>query len=215
MQHNSDVSVEMLQRKAINLDITHRCPLECERCQRFTSFTEKGLKVPGKDISMKRFQMILDHFNHLNFCGQISDPVHHPKFTEILSLIYNHKDNKTSSVHHASAAKPMKWYPKAFEANPKTRWWFGIDGLPKDSNKYRTNQDGEKLFEIVKVAATILKQKPVWQYIVFSYNEDNIKEAHNMAKDIGAEFMLINSSRWISEDDPLRPKNREHSLMLS
>lgn len=73
----------------------------------------------------------------------------------------------------------------------------------------------KKLFEIVKVAATILKQKPVWQYIVFSYNEDNIKEAHNMAKDIGAEFMLINSSRWISEDDPLRPKNREHSLMLS
>lgn len=75
MQYNSDVSVEMLQRKAINLDITHRCPLECERCQRFTSFTEKGLKVPGKDISIKRFQMILDHFNHLNFCGQISDPV--------------------------------------------------------------------------------------------------------------------------------------------
>jgi len=215
MQYNSDVSVEMLQRKAINLDITHRCPLECERCQRFTSFTEKGLKVPGKDISIKRFQMILDHFNHLNFCGQISDPVHHPKFIEILSMIYNHKDAKSSSVHHASAAKPMKWYPKAFEANPKTRWWFGIDGLPKDSNKYRTNQDGEKLFEIVKVAATILKQKPVWQYIVFSYNEDNIKEAHNMAKDIGAEFMLINSSRWISEDDPLRPKNREHSLMLS
>lgn len=139
----------------------------------------------------------------------------HPKFIEILSMIYNHKDAKSSSVHHASAAKPMKWYPKAFEANPKTRWWFGIDGLPKDSNKYRTNQDGEKLFEIVKVAATILKQKPVWQYIVFSYNEDNIKEAHNMAKDIGAEFMLINSSRWISEDDPLRPKNREHSLMLS
>ena len=119
MQHNSDVSVEMLQRKAINLDITHRCPLECERCQRFTSFTEKGLKVPGKDISMKRFQMILDHFNHLNFCGQISDPVHHPKFTEILSLIYNHKDNKTSSVHHASAAKPMKWYPKPLKLTQK------------------------------------------------------------------------------------------------
>ena len=215
MPDNSNVYVEILQRKAINLDITHRCPLECERCQRFTSFTGKGLKVPGKDISIEKFQMILDHFNHLNFCGQISDPVHHPKFIEILSMIYNHKDAKSSSVHHASAAKPMKWYPKAFEANPKTRWWFGIDGLPKDSNKYRTNQDGEKLFEIVTVAATILKQKPVWQYIVFSYNEDNIKEAHNMAKDIGAEFMLINSSRWISEDDPLRPKNPEHSLILS
>lgn len=214
MQQTSP-DIDFFGRKGVNLDITHRCPLECERCQRFTSFTSKGLKVPGSDISIENFKIILDHFEHLNFCGQVSDPVHHPKFIEILSLIYNHKDRKSSSVHHASAAKPMKWYPKAFEANPNTRWWFGIDGLPKDSNKYRTNQDGEKLFEILKVAAGILKQKPVWQYIVFSYNEDDIKEAHNMAKDVGAEFMLINSSRWMGDDDPLKPKNPEYSLQLT
>lgn len=215
MQHIIDEPVDLLRRRAINLDITHRCPLACERCQRFTSFVSKGLKVPGEDLSTENFKIILDHFSHLNFCGQVSDPVHHPKFIEFLSLIYNHKDSKSSSVHHASAAKPMSWYPKAFEANPKARWWFGIDGLPKDSNKYRTHQDGEKLFEVVKIAATILKQKPVWQYIVFSYNENTIKEAHRMAQDIGAEFMLINSSRWEGKNDPLRPKNPQHSLELT
>lgn len=214
MQQNS-YDIGLLGRKGVNIDITHRCPLACERCQRFTSFTSKGLKVPGEDISIEKFKMVLEHFDHLNFCGQVSDPVHHPKFIEILSLIYNHEKEKSSSVHHASAAKPMKWYPKAFEANINTRWWFGIDGLPKDSHKYRTNQDGEKLFEIIKTAATILKQKPVWQYIVFSYNENDIKEAHSMAKDIGAQFMLINSSRWMGEDDPLKPKNPEYSLQLT
>ena len=214
MQHHIDKPVDLLQRKAINLDITHRCPLSCERCQRFTSFISKGLKVPGTDLSVDKFKMILSHFDHLNFCGQVSDPVHHPKFIEFLTLIYQYRD-KSSSVHHASAAKPMTWYPKAFEANPNTRWWFGIDGLPKDSSKYRTHQDGEKLFEIVKIAAKILKQKPVWQYIIFSYNENNIKEAHKMAQDIGAEFMLINSSRWWGENDPLRPKNPQHSLELT
>lgn len=213
MQQNIN-DIDLLSRKGLNIDITHRCPLQCERCQRFTSFTSKGLKVPGEDISLERFEMILNHFNHINFCGQVSDPVHHPKFIEILSMIYNHRDEKTSAVHHASAAKPMSWYPKAFKANPNARWWFGIDGLPKDSHKYRTNQDGEKLFEIAKIAATILNQKPVWQYIVFSYNENDIKECHQMAKDIGADFTIINSSRWIGNDDPLKPKNPEYSLQL-
>lgn len=211
MQQNINDINNLFTRKSLNIDITHRCPLQCRHCQRFTSFTSKGLKVPGEDISLEKFQMILNHFDHINFCGQVSDPVHHPKFIEILSMAHNHKD-VTTSVHHASAAKPMSWYPKAFEASPNSRWWFGIDGLPKDSHKYRTNQDGEKLFEVVKIAAKILKQKPVWQYIVFSYNENDINEAHQLAMNIGADFTIINSSRWTGENDPLRPKTPEYSL---
>jgi hypothetical protein len=44
-----------------------------------------------------------------------------------------------------------------------------------------------------------------WQYIVFSYNEDNIDEAKAMAEDNGINFMLLESSRWYSEDDALKP----------
>ena len=67
------------------------------------------------------------------------------KFIEVFLDCYIKKSSV--SVHHATAAKPRKWYPKAFQANPNARWWFGIDGLPKESHKYRINQDGEKLFE--------------------------------------------------------------------
>ena len=212
MQHNLNDDLAFLNRKNVNLDITHRCPLECERCQRFTSFTSRGLKVPGKDISIENFQKVLNHFYHINFCGQVSDPVHHPKFIQLLSMV--NEQTRSSSVHHASAAKPIKWYPKAFDANPNTRWWLGIDGLPKDSHKYRTNQDGEKLFEILKTARKYLVQKPIWQYIIFSYNENDIEEAHQMAIDIDVDFMILNSSRWISKDDPLRPSNPNYSLSL-
>ena len=109
MQHNLDDDLAFLQRTNVNIDITHRCPLECERCQRFTSFTAHGLKVPGKDISIENFQKVLNHFHHINFCGQVSDPVHHPKFIEILSMI--HDQEKSCSVHHASAAKPAAEVP--------------------------------------------------------------------------------------------------------
>ena len=213
MQHNLNDDLAFLNRKNVNLDITHRCPLECERCQRFTSFTSRGLKVPGKDISIENFQKVLNHFYHINFCGQVSDPVHHPKFIEILSMIYDQE--KSCSVHHASAAKPAKWYPKAYDANPNACWWFGIDGLPKDSHKYRTNQDGEKLYEMLKIARKHLHQKPIWQFIVFAYNENDIDEAHQMAIDIDVDFMIVNSSRWLDDNDPFKPVNPKHSLTLT
>ena len=203
---------KIFNRRNVNLDITHRCPLECRNCQRFTSFTSKGLKVPGEDLSIESFKKIIEYFNHINFCGQVSDPVHHPKFIEFLELC---KENKNSvNVHHASGAKPEKWYKKAFEANPYARWTFGIDGLPDESDWYRINQDGEKLFRMMKLARTILIKKPVWQWIVFSYNEHHIEEGMRMAAEADVRFMTLISSRWNGPDDPLKPKGNNMSLNL-
>jgi len=211
MRRSTNPIVNMLQRNAVNLDITHRCPLECPRCQRATSFTSKGLKVPGHDMSVIEFTKIVEHFKHINFCGQVSDPVHHPKFAEFLEILY--EAGTSVSVHHATGAKPRRWYPKAFQANPNARWWFGIDGLPGESHKYRINQDGQKLFDIMVESIPYLKQLPVWQYIVFKYNQDHIEEAHNMAKEAGVQFMVVNSSRWLNGEDEYRP-TKEHSLSL-
>lgn len=201
----------MINRKNVNLDITHRCPLECPRCQRSTSFTSKGLKVPGEDMPFDEFKKVISHFNHVNFCGQVSDPVHHPKFKEFLA--YLNEQKKSTSVHHASGGKPLKWYPEAFKANPNARWWIGIDGLPEDSPKYRINQDGHKMMEILKLAKKHLKIMPIWQMIVFKFNENDIDKCAKLAASLGVEFALINSSRWLGDGDPLRP-SAEHALRL-
>ena len=139
--------MDFLRRKSINIDITHRCPLECLRCQRWSSFTQYGKKVPGKDLSIDDFNKIVNHFDHINFCGQVSDPVHHPQFIEFLKILNEHK--KSTNIHHATGKKKMEWYIEAFKAKPDALWWFGIDGLPKDSHQYRKNQDGQKLFDVM------------------------------------------------------------------
>jgi MoaA/NifB/PqqE/SkfB family radical SAM enzyme len=201
-------------RDAVNLDITHRCPLECLRCQRYFSFTAKGLKVPGGDMPLDRFQKVLNQFKHINFCGQVSDPVHHPQFIEMLKMC--HDQGKSVSVHHASGGKKEDWYPKAWEAHPYALWYWGIDGLPKDSHKYRKNQDGEKMFRLMIESTKYLKRTPIWQYIIFSYNENDIDEARDMIKDVdNLKFMTMNSSRWISGNDWLKPKDPELSLNLN
>ena len=206
----SDISFYRRSKKGINIDISNRCPLECMRCQRQTNFTLEGRKVYGRDATMDEIRKLSDYFSSFNFCGQLSDPVHHPHFVDILEYLY--KIDIQVTVHNASSQKPMKWYIKAFQAHPRAKWIFAIDGLPEESNMYRINQDGEKLYKVMLEAKKHLQQTPSWQFIVFSYNEHNLEKAKQMAIDKGLMFIVLHSSRWMSEDDPLRPKQREYNL---
>ena len=185
---------KFISRETVNLDGTHRCSLLCPNCPRQTKFTDFGKKVPGEDLPLKDYDKIIKYFGHISFEGQYSDPVHHPKFIEMLKRCYNNKVYAT--IQHASAAKPFSWYIEAFRANPNAKWRFSIDGLPKDSHKYRINQDGEKLFRVMKEAIKILYKKPMWQYIVFKYNENDIETCKQMARDIGVDFYVMKSGRW-------------------
>ena len=196
-------------RKEVNIDITHRCALECMRCQRTMFYKNKNIKVPGEDMSMNNFLKVIKYFNKLNFCGQYSDPVHHPKFIEMLEITYKNKNN--IFVHNASSTKSKEWYIQAFKANPDARWTFGIDGLPEESYMYRKNQDGVKLFNIMLESKKYLKKLPVWQIIVFGYNENNIEKCKQMAEKADVKILILQSSRWL-KDDPLKPKNPEYLM---
>lgn len=199
-------NLTFFKRRRLNIDIGHRCALECPNCQRQRQFTRKGKKVPGYDMTMDEFYKITSFFKSINFSGQLSDPVHHPKFIEILEYCYKNKIE--AIVHNASSLKPRHWYIKAFKANPLAKWVFGIDGLPEQSHIYRINQDGKKLYDLMVESKKYLKRLPVWQYLVFNYNEHNIEEAQEMARRDGVTFMILQSSRWNSEDDPLRPSKK-------
>ena len=57
----------------------------------------------------------------------------------------------------------------------------------------------------------ILTKAPIWQYIVFKYNENHQLQAKRMARENGLRFVIMKSSRWLNPDnDPLLPskKNR-------
>jgi len=187
----------------VNLDISFRCPLECLRCSRQQDFGRFNEPVWGQDIPIETIDKITDAYKSVNFCGQLSDPVHHPKFIEILELCFKKWINVT--VHNASSAKSESWYIKAFKAHPQANWWFGIDGLPWESHKYRKNQDGVKLFNIMLKAKEHLLRKPSWQYIIFKYNEEHKEQAKRMALENDVNILFVHSARWTHEDDPLMP----------
>ena len=197
--------INMVNRQTINLDISYKCALECPKCRRQQSMKRLGNK--GHNMSITDFKKITSYFDGLNFCGSISDPVMHPQFIEFLSLCKDH-DVKVSS---AVSQRPLSWYENAFESNPNAKWHFGLDGLPEESYKYRINQDGTKLFEVMKLAV-LMGVKTYWQYIVFKYNQDHIEQARDIAKRHSMIFKEQHSSRW-DENDPYKPDNQKHYIV--
>ena len=128
---------------------------------------------------------------------QVSDPIFHPNFIDFLKL--THEKNVSVDIHTAASHKPIDWYKEAFKANPNVEWVFGIDGLPKDSHKYRVNQDGQKLFDVMTMAKKEYNMKCRWQYIIFDYNEEDVFEAASMAKDLGIYFTTVETQRGKDE----------------
>ena len=201
--------IYFMNRRSLNIDLSHRCSLECPRCQRQRQWRDKGIRVPGRDLTLSEIDKLSNFYNDFVFCGQLSDPIHHPQFDRILEML--RKKKISCRVHNASSFKPMDFFIKCFKIYPRARWIFGIDGLPEESCLYRINQDGEKLFKVMLEAKKYLINPPTWQMIVFSYNEHNIDKCKKMAADNGVGFLLTESSRWNSDDDPLKP-SRENSL---
>jgi len=212
-------------RREILIDLSHRCALECPRCQRQQFYTGRyGNKVPGKDLPMRTLELAIKHLDqipkdiydsetkkltrntYIGFGGQLSDPIHYPKLIETLKLC--RKYNIKTRVQTASSFKPISWYIKAFEADPDTEWQFGLDGLPEESHKYRVNQDGKKIFQVMLEGKKILTKAPIWQYIIFRYNENHQRQAKRMAKQNGLRFVLMKSSRWYSDNVLTDMKNK-------
>ena len=148
---NQEQINKFFSRKRINLDIGFRCTLECPKCERQQDY--KDIRpVPGRDMTISEWHKIVDYFDEIQCCGQISDPIFNPHFIDFIKIA-KEKD-KYLMVHTAASQKPVKWYNEAFDSMGRGEWTFGIDGLPEESHKYRVNQDGKKLFEMAKLCVS-------------------------------------------------------------
>jgi hypothetical protein len=187
----------------LNLEITNKCKLKCPGCMRQIN---KNILKGTSEITLDRLKIIFDTFPSVNFCGTASDPIYHKDFHEILEYITNNNfDESDHLICTNGHGFDEEWWTKSFELtkrkNPdkKIRWRFGIDGLPKDSHKYRILQDGEQVWEMMKLGSK-MDAHIEWQYIVFNYNQNDIDTARKMAEDHGMFFIETHSDRWYGKE---------------
>ena len=195
--------------KRIDLDATARCTLKCPACMRQNYYGVRNKPVPGKDISIKDFEKLADYFDSICLIGNLSDPTTHPDLYSLLKICIKKSTSVILSV--ASTHRSKRWFKKHFLLTryKDITWEFAIDGLPKDSHKYRINQDGEKLFDIMKMGRSMGCQV-LWKYIIFNYNENDMEEARKLASKAGVRLNFVKSVRWDGDMYKYRPTNKNN-----
>lgn len=198
-----------LRRKRLNIETNTKCTLQCPSCKR-TDFKQKfgqNFPLPGGNLTLEDLKKCVKYFSGISFCGQHSDPIFSPYFIDMLKYCYENK--VPVDVHTAATGRRKDWYKEAFLANLDAEWWFGIDGPPNLSHKYRINQKGEHLFEMMCYAKELGLKNIIWKYIIFNYNENYIDECKQLAEKHNIKIDFIIPSRSLPEY--LMPTKKEYN----
>jgi MoaA/NifB/PqqE/SkfB family radical SAM enzyme len=191
--------------RPLNIDISNKCKLACPVCDRQV---DPSMVARAKDISLDDFQKLVDVFSNISICGQISDPIYHPKFIKLLELA---KPLELLTVSTNGSGKTEKWWRSAFQQsidNGNIIWRFALDGLPEESHIYRVGQDGLHVWEMMKLGVE-MGADIHWQYIPFLYNQDHVEQARKMAEENGIKFFLKISSR---HPEGMTPTRKEYAI---
>ena len=202
--NNNMIPWSFISDRKINFEPGITCRLKCAGCYMRADGMSKT-KNPEDHISMgwdrryniplEKYKIIFEVFNTFEFCGNLSDPIYHPDFVETLK----HLQGKNLEIIFRTngSGKSREWWTEVFELcrTENWRWTFALDGLPKDSHKYRINQDGEQVFEMMKLGAE-LGIDIQWQWIVFNYNQYDIDQGMLMADRYHIKFEYYHSTRW-------------------
>lgn len=177
-----------------NLDMCSKCVLECPGCMRQDLKAKNKIKN-STAISIDNFRKVANYFSGINMCGQISDPIYHPKFKEILAIT-NEYPKKRFIISTAAHQKNIDWYKDAYSIHgDNVTWRFGLDNLPGEVPEYRIKQNSKLVFEAMFLGAKLGK-KVQWQFIVLDFNQYKIEEARQIAKNIDVELMMVISDRF-------------------
>lgn len=188
------------------LEITNRCNLACPRCSR-TDFIERFPNAwKNSDLDLNAFKKfiepVLSKIDIFEFKGTMGDPIFHPNFIDWIT--WAKENNKKVYIHTNGQAGKSFWKKLAQLLDNNDKVVVGIDGLPENFMIYRVNAKWKN----IEYCASELKEKTqlIWQYIVFSYNQNDIERAKLLSTELGfTNFDLINSDRWIDANDWLKP----------
>jgi MoaA/NifB/PqqE/SkfB family radical SAM enzyme len=195
------------QLQGLHIEPTNMCTLKCPRCSR-TEFIEKfPKKWANKNLNLDHLKSFLDidlTDKKINLCGNYGDAIYYDRLFDMIKYF------KLAGSHIILATngsyKTVEWWAELghlLDENDEVV--FAIDGTPENFKNYRINADWNSISDGIKT----LHQgsvKLAWQYILFSYNENDVEQTKILANDLGFDrFFILDSDRWDHGTEYLTP----------
>jgi len=193
-----------------NIDASHRCIFRCPQCIRQKTISQDQIRR-SFDLTEENFQKIFDYYTEgVTFCGQISDPIYHPNFLNLLKMCNG--QGKRVRIATVGSGKSDAWWDEAYSYGiGENAWYFGVDGIDEKSELYRVGSNFQDVWKRMKQGRD-LGQLIVWQYIIFGYNENEIDRAVEIAEEEDFSLLFINTNRGFNPKHNLLRKNVDFQI---
>lgn len=211
-QCGAGVQIVMMKTSEIGeimIEITSNCQAMCLDCGRNLDGVKLNPNLKfGTDGNMK-FETFKSVFNRsvlpnigkIQFDGNFGDSLIHPESMKFVKYIAQEfpgiefEVNTNGGYHDTDY-----WYElgkiTSTSFSNKDQVKFGIDGIDNETHdKYRRNVKFDKVIENAK-AFIEGGGTPVWKFLEFEHNSDQIEQAKQLAKDLGFHKFSIKKTRW-------------------
>jgi hypothetical protein len=139
-------------------------------------------------------------------CGNYGYHIYHPNLIEAVAAFKSR--GESIFIHtNGSYRQPEWWQELCSHLDQSDCVIFGVDGMPDNFIQYRINANWESIHAAMKIVAKA-NCKSTWQYIVFSFNQDQIETARLLSQQIGIDnFSVTFSDRFDDQTEYLKPTN--------
>jgi MoaA/NifB/PqqE/SkfB family radical SAM enzyme len=185
--------------RQITTELTFRCNAKCPACHRL-----KPLRVNLNDekytITLKNFKKLfypelLNNLEWMILNGNFGDSIMNKDFRNIIAYI---KEHGTRVLIHTNGGVHGHdyWTDVGNILTKDDIINFDLDGLEDTHSRYRINTTFEKVLSNAKSIIGTNRPQIHWKYIVFDYNQHQVEEARQLAKDLNFHtFSTVNTSR--------------------
>lgn len=114
------------------------------------------------------------------FCGELGDPLMHPKIDELVSLSSRFFDRV--EIFTNGGLRSPRWIKTVLQKNKKLHFVFAIDGITHEVNKkYRIGINTDLAFN--NMFESINHRDTKWEFTVFEHNYQEVEQAIKLALD--------------------------------
>lgn len=198
----------------LHLELSSKCNAACPMCWRNDHGDKANPELIEEHLDLDVLDNIDVQLQKLTLAGNYGDPLMHPDVIEVVEWFQNKYPDGTINIQTNGGLRNAEWWKllvKTINNVYRVTVTFGIDGLKDTNHLYRRNVRWDVL---MKNAETYISAggRATWKMLVFKHNQHQIKEAEQLAKDMGfIQFQKIATNRFdYTGKFPVQDKDSNH-----
>lgn len=184
----------------LQVEISALCQAGCIDCNRWRPFTGSWEWKPGYQTNWlqnssyshmntyydidewDRHISMFSNVRHLQFCGNMGDPMAHPRIVDCCKSVLKHLPGCNVDISTNGGLGKLEHYKALAKIGVVVS--FAVDGLSDTNQIYRRGVNWTKVIDRMK-AFIDAGGKAQWQWIRFPHNEHQIDQGKQLAKQMG------------------------------